>query len=447
MKNQKVIFRFDEVCIRNEYELGSLIGTATISSMIKLIDIADLHANPREPKVGSVTAEIQDSLEETPQLFHFKTKGILLSSGECKELERKRFELYFNDDKIEGILDGGHNLLAIGLFILRKALGEHADKELRSVKKWDDFINIWRSHRSSIDTIQADLNFLTPVEIIYPRASNEGIVDFESAILDVASARNNNAQLNEEAKSHKAGHYDEIKRVITDDLKSQVEWKTNDGGRIKVRDLVALCWIPLSVIPKINWPDGAEINPSAIYNSKAHCVTAFSKLMESEKISRKGHGDTREITHAGVKSAINMMKDIPRLYDLIYKEFPEAYNAASPRFGGISSVSKWDKSKVHSKEKGYLSRQPHTKFYREPCNFDYPDGFIMPILWALRSLMEYKNGIVQWKTDPAAFIKKNLKETMKVFHGLIAAINYDPQKVGKTSAYYAFAENDFATRL
>jgi hypothetical protein len=155
----------------------------------------------------------------------------------------------------------------------------------------------------------------------------------------------------------------------------------------------------------------------------------------------------RVLTHPGVTSAIGLLKDIPRLYDLIYKEFPVAYNAASPRFGGISCVGKWDEAKAKSKDKGYLARQPLTKFYREPCAFDYPDGFIMPILWALRALMEYKDGQVQWRTDPAKFVRKNLRGTMKIFHGLIQAINYDPQKVGKTGAYYAFAENDFKGRF
>jgi len=445
--NQRVLVRFDDFCVRQKYELGCIIGTATVDSMIRLIDIADLNANPRKPKVGAVTTDIQESLEETPTLFHFKSKGILLAAGDSRELERSRFELSFNDDDIEGVLDGGHNLLAIGLHILRKALGEEADKELRGVKKWEEMIGVWKKSRSQIEAIRGDLKFLTPLEVIFPRNNDEGRDDFENAVLDVAGARNNNAQLNDEAKANKAGYYDSIRHSITEDLKSQIEWKTNDSGRIKVRDLVALSWIPLSLVPKGELPEGAEVSPVSIYNSKAACVAAFSKLMESDQISVRTKGDMRDLTHAGVKSAIVLMKDIPRLYDLIYKEFPIAYNAASPRFGGISCVSKWDEAKAKSKDKGYLARQPLTKFYREPCSFDYPDGFIMPILWALRALMEYKDGQVRWKTDPAKFIRKNLRETMKVFHGLIQAINYDPQKVGKTGAYYAFAENDFNSRL
>ena len=81
MKSQKVMMRFDEVCARDKYALRRIEGTATPGSMIRLISIADLKANPREAKVGDVTEEIEESLEKTPKLFHFKTKGILLAAA------------------------------------------------------------------------------------------------------------------------------------------------------------------------------------------------------------------------------------------------------------------------------------------------------------------------------------------------------------------------------
>src|ERR1700756_5395417 len=120
MKNQKVILRFDEVCARDKYDLRRIEGTATVGSMIRLIDIADLRANPREAKVGDVTDAIEESLQDTPKIFHFKTKGLLLAAGGCEARERKRFQLHFEDEDIEGVLDGGHNLLAISLHILRR---------------------------------------------------------------------------------------------------------------------------------------------------------------------------------------------------------------------------------------------------------------------------------------------------------------------------------------
>ena len=449
MKNQKVIIRFDEVSTRDKYSLRRIEGTATAQSLIRLIDVADLKANPREAKVGEVTEEIEDTLQNTPKLFHFKSKGLLLAAGSCEPRDRKRFELLFQDEDFEGILDGGHNLLAIALFILRLALGEDRAKlVLRTIKRWEQVPPVWKAHRNQIEEIKTELDFLTAVEVIYPQEGPVGRDEFEDAVLDVARARNNNAELTEETKANKAGFYEAIRDSLDEKLVGEIEWKTNDGGRIKVRDLVALSWIPLSKIGD-RLPGIKEFSPVAMYRNKGACVSAYNKLMESDEVSRKAKGDIRELTHVGVKSALKLMRDIPSLFDLIYTEFPEAYNQASPGFGKISSVRKWDPAKKESKDSKYLPSPPHTKFYHTECVYDFPDGFIMPVAWALNSLMDYRGERVEWKKghDPAKFLKKNLPKTLQVYHGMIHMGGYDPQKVGKTLACYHLVGHDFHSRL
>ena len=446
MKNQKVTVRFDEVCTRDKYTLRRIEGTATVDSMIRLIDVADLRANPREAKVGDVTEEIEESLEATPKLFHFKSKGLLLAAGKCVPRERNRFELSFDDEDIEGILDGGHNLLAIALHILRKALGDEAAKILRSIKRWEMVPDVWKGNRDKVAEIKGELAFLTPVEVVYPQEGAEGRDEFEDAILDVARARNNNAELTEETKANKAGFYDAIRRSIDPALVEEIEWKTNDGGRIKVRDLVALSWIPLSKIDE-ELPGKNEFSPVAMYRNKGACVSAYNSLMESDLISQKAKGDIRELKHKGVASAIGMMRDIPRLFDMVYTEFPEAYNHASPGFGRVTSVRIWEPGKANSSDPKYLSHPARTKFYRTECKYDFPDGFIMPVMWALGELMEYKSEKVAWTEDPVRFIKRNLARTLDVYYGMIQMANYDPQKVGKTAACYHLVAHDFKSRL
>src|SRR5580704_5119908 len=226
MKNQKVMVRFDEVCTRDKYGLRRLEGTATAGSMIRLIDIADLTANPREAKKGDVTEGIQESLEKSPQWFPFKSKGILASASSCTPRDRNRFELTFNDEDIEGILDGGHNLLAIALHILEIALGEDAEKALRGVKRWEQIPDVWKANREKVELIKEQLNFLTPLEVIYPHDTAGGRDEFQNAVLDVAQARNNNAQLTDETRANKSGFYEAIKAALDESLVDQVEWKT-----------------------------------------------------------------------------------------------------------------------------------------------------------------------------------------------------------------------------
>ena len=81
------------------------------------IDILDLEANPRSSATGPVTAAIQESIENDPETFPFKTKGILLASSQYERLDRGRIKITPDNLQIEGILDGGHNTLAIGWYL------------------------------------------------------------------------------------------------------------------------------------------------------------------------------------------------------------------------------------------------------------------------------------------------------------------------------------------
>ncbi|MDB5710527.1 MAG: hypothetical protein JWL96_2597 [Sphingomonas bacterium] len=130
----KLIIRFALVAeqpnSRDEERLSSVSSENSIAGIKRytgfvrgrdlyaLFDHVSLEANPRAAKVGSVTSAILESLRETPELFPFKSKGILIGTSGYEALQRNRFELNFEDPESEGILDGGHNMLAIGLHML-----------------------------------------------------------------------------------------------------------------------------------------------------------------------------------------------------------------------------------------------------------------------------------------------------------------------------------------
>src|SRR5436190_1333044 len=58
-----------------------------------LFDHLSLDANPRAAKTGAVTNAILESLDRTPDLCPFKSKGILLGTSNYEALQRNRFEL------------------------------------------------------------------------------------------------------------------------------------------------------------------------------------------------------------------------------------------------------------------------------------------------------------------------------------------------------------------
>ena len=436
MQVQNVILKFDSACPRDKYGINTLSGTVTASSILKLIDVADLKANPREAKTGKITDDIIESLSETPELFHFKTKGLLVSAGECEPLDRNRFRLGFDDPEFEGILDGGHNLLALAMYMIRSAT-QDASKALRGKRLWEDMKQVWYEFRDDIEEVKDLFDFLIPVEILYPKNGEEGRIEFEDSILEIAQARNNNAELTRETKAHKKGYYDAIKAAMDPTLVEQVEWKTNDGGRIKARDIVALSMIPLSRLPNSHeLPGLKDFRPVSIYRYKGGCVSNFNDLMGSDLVSEKERGDTRVLTHEAVRSGLAMMKDIPRLVDQIFLDMPEAYNAVSPGFGRISAVKMYDPEKTSSDSKKYLRQPPQTKYYQDEGVYDVPEGFILPVVWGLTELMTYKEGGIEWTTDPYAFLKNHLIDIMRVYHGVMSLSKFDPQGVAKVQASY-----------
>ena len=110
-----------------------MVGFVAAQNLFPLFDNAGLAANPRSSRRNSVVADIINTLDATPELFRFKSKGILLGTAHYDELQRNRYRLRFDDPTIEGILDGGHNMLAIGLFVLREVM---EDRDWKRIKSW-----------------------------------------------------------------------------------------------------------------------------------------------------------------------------------------------------------------------------------------------------------------------------------------------------------------------
>lgn len=451
MKNSLILRVFDAKV--QEYELNKLVGNCALSSFVDLISIADLEANPRESKKGEVTNDIEESLSNDPEIFHFLTKGVLIGACKVISLDRDRFRLTFEDPQLEGILDGGHNTFAIGRYILQQAL-ENSQDTLRKIRRWEDLKDAWAANGDAVSSIRSSLKEIrVPVEIIYPGAGGEEV--FREKIIQINAARNNNVQLTEETKAHRKGLYDQIKDSLDPAIRDRVEWKANDGGTIKSRDIVALSLIPLSAIPNLPTSQAAE-NPSMIFAQKGMCVDVFNKFDDPDNPNWGNYletvkGDIVRFKDPLIKSAFEMMAVIPKLYDLIYELFPGSYNSVSPRFGGIGGVRRYETLEKYSESKEarlkFLKAPAKTKFYQKEVLYDYPDGFIYPLVVGLTALMEIKDGRLAWKTEPCRFINANLNKVMQTYVGFIQGQTYDPAKVGKSRAAYSTVTNLYSNAI
>ena len=169
--SKHVILKFEQSAEQVRGPVLRVVGFISGKAMVTLLDAADLSANPRSAKSGSVTTDIMDSLAEAPDLFAFKTKGILIGSSRCRALERQRYEVFFDDPQVEGILDGGHNCLAIGNYILQ--LAGLTQREVKAIHSWDDLKRVWAENRERIGALDGELDFVVPTELLVPAKQDD----------------------------------------------------------------------------------------------------------------------------------------------------------------------------------------------------------------------------------------------------------------------------------
>jgi hypothetical protein len=317
---------------------------------------------------------------------------------------------------------------------------------VKKIKAWPDFKAAWDEGSEAVTALKTEypsgsggpLDFLVPVEVLIPSDAEDPIAmeAFTSSLFEVCAARNNNRQLADEAKANKKGLYDELRKHVPSHIEKRVEWKSNDGGDIKVRDLVAFSWVPISAV---ELPSGVSApRPADIYSGKGKCSTAFDALMEHPDTSTKTADGTHELHNTVIGSALAIAGTIPDLIDKIYEEFPLAYNRTGGNFGLLRAVTL-------AKD---LRTKPTTPFGKKLTGYRYPDGFIVPLVFGLKALLETDAfGNLQWKVEPSMFLYQHLDEIVRKYKVLIQAFGGDAQKIGKNEGSYSLAYDAFETEL
>lgn len=470
IKNPKLIIRFalvaeqpsakDEERLSPNADEDSIAGIKRYTGFVRgrdlypLFDHVSLEANPRAAKVGNVTTGIIESLSGTPELFPFKSKGILIGTSTYEALQRNRFELDFANPESEGILDGGHNMLAIGIHMLTAVA---SDREIARISLWEEMKDLWDERRDELEEVKDRFDFLVPVELLVPSDPEDihAVQKFEMSVLDICAARNNNAQLTQETKSNKLGFYTEIRERLDPAIASRVEWKSNEwesseARPIKVRDLLALAWIPLNRANEADLlPLNISVTPQNIYRNKGECSKQFDKLMMHPAVSEPRDGPAHELINGTVASCFDILADLPKLYDKIYADFPHAYNANGYRFGAHTIVKMYDPPRrAAAKDKSvYVVAQPLTHFLSQPVEYRYPDGLIMPLVYGLKGLMKIDDNSVVWSTDPFKFLDLYFREIAGAYRLVLDMARFDPQKLSKNQASHEFAVGEFEKAL
>lgn len=446
---KSIIIKFEAESDQTVGDITKIVGLVQARFFIPIIDALNLEANPRSSRTGSVTDAIQETITNSPKLFPFMTKGVLLASSQYERLDRGRIKLEPNNPKIEGILDGGHNTLAIGLYILGQSMEYHGVTLSSSAKTWDLFKEIWIKNRILVDAYIKDitakvtknnLDFLVPVELIVPKDKNDTacVFSFTNNLLEICEARNNNAELQLTAKANQKGYFNALKELMelhNPAIAKRIEWKTNEGGAVKAQDIIALSWLALNLLSPVKEANSDKsLEPVAankLYSGKGACLKQFEKLMSSPDVTGEAEdGYHAELINAEVRSAFRIAVDLPDLYDYIYENFPKYYNANGGHFQAITACKTLNRKR----------KVKVTPFKGKEIDTLTPDGFIMPLFYGLQALLgkREKNGKkeIYWTTPPMTFLNDNFCKIVDDYMGNLSLCDYDPQKVGKAQKIY-----------
>lgn len=412
-------------------------------NFMRMMSVWGVDSNPRKPKETSVARDIQDTLKNNPALFDYMSKGVLIGVSRIKPAERGRVQLDFSrtDYAVAGIMDGGHNAFAIAKHMLSFVA---PNSVLRKIRDWDTLVTAWAEYRDEVAGVIRDIpEFTVPMEIIAPSNPDDPEIlrKWGESLRDITHARNNNAQLTDATKDNHVGMYDYLKEVLPEDLVAKVTWKTNDGGVIKVEDVVALALIPLAVLPQEI--TGVEISLPSIYNSKVYCVDTFSRIMKYGE-NGKWNGQKFELQSQAIKSALAMVPDLITAHDTIYTRFPEWYNQdAGGAFGSIKGVRLHNPKGAAEDRKKYSKTPFESKFLDLPCDYLYGEGFILPLVVGLRKLMSFsaRSKKMTWKITPLEFMETQHGKVMGMYGFTLRQAAFNPQVIGKDKGTYNIVDN------
>lgn len=406
-------------------KIARISSTISPFTFIKLFNVADNNINPRVAKENGITQDIRATLATYPECFGLMSKGIVIASQNCRKSDRGRIGLTFNEDPTrEGIMDGGHNALAIAQYILQQI---YPDQKI--IKEWAECKNFWKDHfEEIIDKFNEHggneaFPFSIPIEVIFPTDEDGAFEDYLKYINLICEARNTNVQLKDSTKDNQVGIYDLLKEQLS--CRENVVWKTGMHGKIKVEDVVSITSLLFVYLQeKELLPANLNtLNPVSIYSSKSRCVDFFGDVIRHPEISDK-NGDKYVIKNSLIKSAIGLADDLIKFYDKMYLKFPSIYQRNPGKFGGIKAV---DNKRV--------STSPFGSF-DETIEYKYPAAFFIPLFCGVRELITYNENTntVSWIINPTTINYDDLD--CEKYVEMIKFLNFNPQNVGKAAMMY-----------
>jgi hypothetical protein len=356
-----------------------------------------LGPNPRRPDPKSrVAKEIRKTLDEDGPNFHLLNRGITILAKDVEydnKTERVRLRLHDSEAEEEnyGILDGGNTYAQINDF--RQEMPDDGMAALQQM-----FVN---------------------AQVLVPRTHETETV--AELLNDIKEARNNSVQVKQKSLADARHHYDRLKQVIeSEPYFKDITWREGDNGSI---DVLTILMQLMLFVPRFS-EDAPDKEPNGAYGRKEKCLEAFLAYSDDPAQAPL------------LAKYIDHVPNIVRLFDEMQLQFPAHVGG---RFGGINEVRIFDEKKQYEKgTKKYRKSAPRTAFLQRDMKYEYPTGWLFPLLAAFRVLLTPSaSGELAWKRDPLKFWKNHGAEICNRYDPFFKAVGYDAKRLATSATTYA----------
>lgn len=317
---------------------------------------------------GDVYNAIIDTLKNEPDEMIFRNLGITVLAPEI-EFDNKTNSVVidFSEKDKHGIANGGHTFSAI-----------------REVLRTDNNVDA----RIKVECIIGELN------------SDE--------LVDIVDGRNRSRAAKTYDLENLRKSYEPIKQALTNQLyKDRIAYSEfevdSDNKRkdISVREI-------LSYIYCFDGTFDKNTHPKEAYSGKATVVDFYKE---------------NKVT---IEKSCKILADILKLRDVIYRDFPKAYNDIGGKFGALETM-------------GVSKKTEPLRFIDDVTDYNYPEGFIYPILAGFRQYVDHR-GDWSWKESPFDVWEKKKQDIASAMKDAVQFAQ-NANKLGKAPATWRMCYN------
>ena len=381
-------------------------------------------------------------------------------------MDRRRYQVKIVDNHLEGLIDGGHNLFGIILFVCEKLAGQADYTKKQNLRKinapllisWYFFerhqAEIMKKLRepefAHIADIEIAVEFMAPID-----KKSMTQLEFREIVEDVSVTRNSSTSVNNYALAMHQGVFEEFKEFLSEEITCNVEWKIGEGVDTKAANAARKHLTPPEIViiamPILSAAIQTLVDRILIMlncystkplrrlpaNSTQNALQQYISTSASLSILVSERNPTTaiyEIHNPLIKSALKLGAEAVEYADYIYECLPRAILRINDptTLPARERLFKWfdetgaltsealDEDNEPLEEISTLKDAPRLPFSRkstEDLDHDFPRVLIMPYVYALGALAKDEGDNMVWaKANVKDAIDECIRKTIVKSH-------------------------------